>query len=92
MPTAWLGTPFQHTVWHALQTIPSGETRSYADIAKAIGQPSAYRAVARANGANQLALIVPCHRVINHNGGLGGYGGGLPRKGWLLEHERKNKT
>ena len=91
VPTAWLGTPFQHTVWHALQTIPAGETRSYADIAKAIGQPSAYRAVARANGANQLALIVPCHRVINHNGDLGGYGGGLPRKGWLLEHERKDR-
>ena len=90
VPTAWLGTPFQQRVWHALNAIPSGETRSYAQLAETIGKPGAYRAVASANGANQLALIVPCHRVINSNGDLGGYGSGLPRKGWLLKHERKN--
>ena len=69
--------------------IPPGETRSYADIAKAIGQPTAFRAVARANGANQLAIVIPCHRVINANGELGGYGGGIARKKWLIEHEKQ---
>lgn len=87
-PTASLGTAFERSVWQALKAIPLGETRSYAQIAQAIGNPSAFRACARANGANQLALIVPCHRVINSNGELGGYGGGLTRKKWLLEHER----
>lgn len=88
VPTADLGTPFQKRVWHILKDIPAGETRSYAQIAEAMGKPSAYRAVARANGANQLALVIPCHRVINSDGSLGGYGGGLPRKEWLLGHER----
>ena len=88
VPTATLGTPFQRTVWQALQTIPAGETRSYAQIAEATGKPAACRAVASANGANQLALIVPCHRAIRSDGHLGGYGGGLPRKRWLLDHER----
>ncbi len=87
-PVKWLGTPFQHTVWQTLMQIPAGETRSYTDIAHAIGKPSACRAVARANGANQLALIVPCHRVITVDGKLGGYGGGVSRKAWLLEHEK----
>ncbi len=82
-----LGTPFEKRVWEALGTIPLGETRSYAEIARAIGQPTAFRAVARANGANTLALMIPCHRVINTNGELGGYGGGLARKQWLLRHE-----
>ena len=68
--------------------IPTGETRSYADIARAIKKPSAFRAVARANGANQLAIVVPCHRVINSNGELGGYGGGLTRKEYLINHEK----
>ncbi len=63
--------------------------RSYADIATKIGKFSAFRAVANANGANQFAIVIPCHRVINSNGELGGYGGGLPRKKWLLAHERK---
>lgn len=82
-----MGTPFEQRVWEALGTIPLGETRSYAEIARQIGQPTAFRAVARANGANTLALMVPCHRVINTNGELGGYGGGLARKQWLLRHE-----
>lgn len=87
-PIALLGTPFQKTVWEQLMNIPAGETRSYSDIAGLIGKPSAVRAVAQANGANQLALVIPCHRIINSNGELGGYGGGLARKKWLLAHEK----
>jgi len=83
------GTPFQARVWDALRKIPPGETRSYAQIARAIGQPTATRAVARANGDNRLAILIPCHRVIGSDGTLTGYGGGLWRKEWLLEHERK---
>ncbi|MDO7906280.1 trifunctional transcriptional activator/DNA repair protein Ada/methylated-DNA--[protein]-cysteine S-methyltransferase [Paenibacillus sp. JX-17] len=88
-PLGLLGSPFQRSVWAQLTAIPPGETRSYMAIAAALGRPTAYRAVAQANGANQLAIIIPCHRVINANGELGGYGGGLPRKTWLLEHEKK---
>ncbi|MEM9058368.1 MAG: methylated-DNA--[protein]-cysteine S-methyltransferase, partial [Pseudomonadota bacterium] len=88
-PLALAGTPFSRSVWHELMQIPAGETRSYSDIAQAIGKPSATRAVARANGANQLALIVPCHRVIGADGSLTGYGGGLWRKQKLLEIERQ---
>ncbi len=84
-----IGSPFQKKVWEELQKIPRGETKSYAEIAKAIGKPSAFRAVALANGANQIAIVIPCHRVINSNGNLGGYGGGIKRKEWLLQHERK---
>ena len=87
-PIVMLGSYFQKNVWHELIKIPPGETRSYADIAKAIKQPAAFRAVARANGANQLAIIIPCHRVINSDGELGGYGGGLTRKAWLMSHEQ----
>lgn len=83
------GSPFQNAVWDALLEIPLGETRSYAELARTIGKPAAVRAVAQANGANPFAIVVPCHRVINTGGGPGGYGGGLPRKLWLLEHERK---
>lgn len=82
-----IGTSFQKRVWEELKKIPAGETRSYAEIAEAIGKPSAYRAVALANGANRLAVIIPCHRVINSNGALGGYGGGIDKKEWLLKHE-----
>ncbi len=88
-PLAFLGSPFQKQVWYELQKILPGQVRSYIQIAEAIGKPSAYRAVAQANGANQLAIIIPCHRVINANGQLGGYGGGIARKQWLLEHEKK---
>lgn len=87
-PLRLLGSPFQQKVWEQLQEIPPGRTASYAEIAIAIGKPSAHRAVARANGANQLAIVIPCHRVINSNGDLGGYGGGLSRKHWLLGHEK----
>jgi len=86
-PLFLLGSPFQKQVWEALKKIPAGETQSYTDLAKTIGKPFACRAVAQANGANQFAIIIPCHRVINTNGELGGYGGGLMRKKWLLEHE-----
>ena len=88
-PLALLGSAFQQRVWAALQAIPIGETRSYADVAAAVGNPAAVRAVAQANGANQLAIVIPCHRVINADGELGGYGGGLSRKQWLLAHERQ---
>jgi methylated-DNA-[protein]-cysteine S-methyltransferase len=81
------GTPFQKTVWAALRRIPCGTTISYAELARRIGEPSAVRAVGTANGANPVALIVPCHRVIGSNGSLTGYGGGLDRKQWLLTHE-----
>lgn len=85
-----LGSPFQKHVWDELVKIPPGETRSYSELAKAIGRPTAFRAVAQANGANQLAIVIPCHRVINSNGELGGYGGGVTRKEWLLNHEKKS--
>jgi AraC family transcriptional regulator of adaptative response/methylated-DNA-[protein]-cysteine methyltransferase len=88
-PLMLLGSPFQEKVWEQLRKIPSGQTASYADIAVAVGKPNAYRAVAQANGANQLAIVIPCHRVINSNGDLGGYGGGVSRKEWLLGHEKK---
>lgn len=87
-PLVYLGTPFQNLVWKELQKIPTGETRSYLDIAHAIGKPTACRAVAGANGANQLAIIIPCHRVINASGALGGYAAGLTRKEWLLNQEK----
>lgn len=90
-PLFFIGSPFQKSVWEALKNIPYGETRSYADIAKAVGRPTAFRAVAQANGANQLALVIPCHRVINTNGDLGGYGGGITRKEWLLNHEKQRR-
>jgi methylated-DNA-[protein]-cysteine S-methyltransferase len=81
------GTPFQRRVWEALRGIPAGSTESYADLARRIGEPRAVRAVGAANGANPVAVIVPCHRVIGTNGTLTGYGGGLDRKQWLLAHE-----
>jgi methylated-DNA-[protein]-cysteine S-methyltransferase len=82
------GTPFQRSVWRALRAIPCGESRSYGDIARAIGRPSAVRAVGLANGSNPICIVVPCHRVIGANGKLVGYGGGVERKRWLLAHER----
>jgi len=87
MPLDMQGTPFQIAVWRELCNIPYGETRSYGEIALAIGRPSASRAVGAANGANPIAIIVPCHRVIGSNGTLTGYGGGLPTKSWLLRLE-----
>lgn len=87
-PIHLLGTPFQNCVWEELRRIPYGQTRSYQEQSRSIGREKAYRAVANANGTNQLAIIVPCHRVVRHNGDLGGYGGGISRKKWLLEHEK----
>ena len=86
------GTPFQTRVWSALQRIPCGTTTSYARLAQTIGQPNAVRAVARANGDNRIAIIIPCHRVIGSNGELVGYGGGLWRKKKLLELEGRSET
>jgi methylated-DNA-[protein]-cysteine S-methyltransferase len=81
------GTQFQRSVWAALRDIPVGQTRSYKDIAIAIGNPKGVRAIGLANGANPIGIVVPCHRVIGSNGTMTGYGGGLGRKEWLLRHE-----
>lgn len=81
------GTPFQRRVWSALRTIPPGQTLSYKGLAERIGAPAAVRAVGLANGANPVAVVAPCHRVIGADGSLTGYGGGLARKAWLLAHE-----
>jgi methylated-DNA-[protein]-cysteine S-methyltransferase len=83
------GTPFQQRVWSQLSEIPYGETISYGELARRVGNANASRAVGLANGRNPIALIVPCHRVIGANGSLTGYGGGLERKTWLLDHEMK---
>jgi methylated-DNA-[protein]-cysteine S-methyltransferase len=88
LPLAPRGTEFQQSVWRALIDIPYGETCSYGDLARVVGRPSASRAVGAANGANPIAIILPCHRVIGASGALTGYGGGLPLKRWLLAHER----
>ncbi|OOY11977.1 bifunctional transcriptional activator/DNA repair enzyme protein Ada [Thioclava marina] len=91
-PLALTGSAFNQQVWETLRDIPAGETRSYSEIARQIGRPSAVRAVARANGANKIALMIPCHRVIGADGSLTGYGGGLWRKQRLIEIERQLKT
>lgn len=88
VPLSPQGTEFEQTVWKALQTIPHGETRSYGDIARQIGQPSACRAVGHANNQNPISIIIPCHRVIGANGKLTGYAGGLTIKQYLLELEQ----
>lgn len=87
LAVAGIGSDFQRRVWAALRAIPAGETRSYGQLAAAIGQPSASRAVGLANGANPIGLVVPCHRVIGAGGALTGYAGGVERKAWLLRHE-----
>ena len=83
------GAVFEQRVWTALRAIPPGATTSYGAIAKALGSAGASRAVGMANGANPIAIIVPCHRVIGASGSLTGYGGGLERKTWLIDHERR---
>jgi AraC family transcriptional regulator, regulatory protein of adaptative response / methylated-DNA-[protein]-cysteine methyltransferase len=85
------GTPFQERVWSSLLKIPYGETCSYEDLAREVGSPSAHRAVGTANGMNRIAIVIPCHRVVNKGGKLGGYGGGLWRKQYLLDLERRVK-
>ncbi len=87
LPLDPTGTPFQQDAWEALRQIPYGSTRSYQQQAAAIGRPAAVRAIGTANGKNPISIIVPCHRVIGANGHLTGYGGGLPAKQWLLNHE-----
>jgi methylated-DNA-[protein]-cysteine S-methyltransferase len=87
LPLALQGTPFQQRVWRALTEIPYGETWSYGQLAKRIGNPKASRAVGLANGSNPISILVPCHRVIGADGSLTGYGGGMERKQWLLAHE-----
>jgi methylated-DNA-[protein]-cysteine S-methyltransferase len=89
LPLDMRGAEFERRVWTALRTIPPGETTTYGAIAKQVGTPGAARAVGMANGANPIAIIVPCHRVIGANGALTGYGGGLDRKTWLINHERR---
>ncbi len=87
LPLAPQGTEFQKRVWDALLEIPFGETISYGELARRLGNPTASRAVGLANGSNPIAIIIPCHRVIGSNGKLTGYGGGLPNKRWLLDFE-----
>jgi len=89
LPLDMRGADFEKRVWSALRAIPPGETTSYGAIAKALGSAGASRAVGAANGANPIAIVVPCHRVIGSSGSLTGYGGGLERKTWLLDHERR---
>jgi methylated-DNA-[protein]-cysteine S-methyltransferase len=87
LPVQTAGTPFQREVWRALRGIACGTTISYAELAERIGRPKAVRAVGLANGSNPVGVVVPCHRVIGSDGSLTGYGGGIERKRWLLEHE-----
>jgi methylated-DNA-[protein]-cysteine S-methyltransferase len=91
IPVRMDGTDFQRRVWAHLQDIPYGETISYGELARHVGHPKASRAVGLANGRNPVTIIVPCHRVIGANGALTGYGGGLDRKTWLLDHEAANR-
>jgi methylated-DNA-[protein]-cysteine S-methyltransferase len=86
------GTSFQKRIWMALRTVTVGTTLSYAALARRVGSPSAVRAVGAANGANPVAVVLPCHRIIGSNGSLTGYGGGLDRKRWLLEHEGVSRS
>ncbi|AKQ67515.1 Methylated-DNA--protein-cysteine methyltransferase [Myxococcus hansupus] len=90
LPVATAGTDFQREVWRALRDIPAGATTSYSKLAERIGRPKAVRAVGMANGANPIGVVVPCHRVVGANASLTGYGGGLERKQWLLDHERRH--
>jgi len=89
LPVKTGGTPFQREVWRALRDIPCATTMSYAQLAKRIGRPAAVRAVGLANGSNPVGVVIPCHRVIGSDGSLTGYGGGIGRKHWLLEHEKR---
>jgi AraC family transcriptional regulator, regulatory protein of adaptative response / methylated-DNA-[protein]-cysteine methyltransferase len=89
VPLHLIGSDFQKKVWDSLVQIPYGQTRSYKAQAESVGNEKAFRALANANGANQLAIVIPCHRIINHNGELGGYRGGKVRKEWLINHEKK---
>jgi methylated-DNA-[protein]-cysteine S-methyltransferase len=89
VPLILAGTDFQKAVWRQLQKIPCGQTASYGDVARAIGRPRAFRAVGNANNKNRIPLIIPCHRVIGSDGSLVGFGSGIWRKEWLLDHEKR---
>jgi AraC family transcriptional regulator of adaptative response/methylated-DNA-[protein]-cysteine methyltransferase len=89
VPLVTPGTPFQQSVWRELRNIPYGTTRTYLEQSVALGKPESVRAVANANGMNRISIIIPCHRVIGSDGQLTGYGGGLKRKQWLLDHEKR---
>jgi methylated-DNA-[protein]-cysteine S-methyltransferase len=89
LPVKTAGTAFQREVWRALRTIACGSTVSYGQLAEQIGRPKAVRAVGLANGSNPVGIVVPCHRVVGSDGSLTGYGGGIARKEWLLQHERR---
>ncbi len=91
LPVEAGGTPFQREVWQALRAIACGTTISYGELARRIGHPAAVRAVGLANGSNPIGVVVPCHRVIGSNGALTGYGGGIERKRWLLDHEKQTR-
>ncbi|MEQ9438782.1 MAG: methylated-DNA--[protein]-cysteine S-methyltransferase [Cyclobacteriaceae bacterium] len=88
LPLQQEGTPFQQSVWNALQKVPFGKTNTYLEVARRIGNEKSVRAVGLSNGKNQITIIVPCHRIVGANGTLTGYSGGLWRKKWLLEHEQ----
>jgi len=90
IPVVTPGTPFQQSVWKELMNIPFGSTRSYMEQALALGNAASIRAVANANGMNRISIVIPCHRVIGSDGSLTGYGGGLKRKKWLLDHEKRH--
>lgn len=92
LPLRPQGTEFQRSVWHALEQIPYGETRSYGQIAAAVGRPKAARAVGMANNRNPISVFIPCHRVVGADGALVGYGGGMSRKVWLLDHEAERSA
>jgi AraC family transcriptional regulator of adaptative response/methylated-DNA-[protein]-cysteine methyltransferase len=92
VPLVYPGTPFQRRLWDALRAVPYGETRSYQQLAEAVGDPKAVRAAGRSNGLNRISILIPCHRIVNKNGGLGGYGGGLRRKQYLLDLERRHRA
>lgn len=92
LPLDISGSEFQKEVWQALTEVPYGQTASYADIAKMIKRPLAFRAVGQANNKNPVAIIIPCHRIIGKNGSYTGYAAGLENKQWLLEHEKRNKN
>jgi len=87
IPVRLFGTAFQREVWRALRAIPAGQTRTYTQLARTVGRPGAVRAAGAANGQNPIAIVIPCHRVIQKDGAVGGYAGGLARKRWLLAHE-----
>lgn len=87
LPVDVAGTPFQEAVWKALRTVGAGETITYGDLARHVGNPKAVRAVGTAVGSNPVGVVLPCHRIVPASGGIGNYGGGVDRKRWLLEHE-----